>query len=142
MTKVELVPVWNIAFPLDHRDSWRSRYLAGETQPLEHLQVTRASMVRYLAIRTSKTDDAVVKCPKCASSSKFCRALFPHIDTCGFESYSFRCECCGSAIGGIINPLDDRLFASLLDPGISWTSMEGPTAKNPRLGAQRASTLK
>jgi hypothetical protein len=59
-----------------------------------------------------------VKCPKCEASSKFFRAAFPHIDTCGFESYSFRCECCGSAIAGIINPLDDELLVSLLEPTI------------------------
>ena len=57
----------------------------------------------------------LVKCPKCEASSKFFRTAFPHIDTCGFESYSFRCECCGSAIAGIINPLDDELLVSLLE---------------------------
>ena len=57
----------------------------------------------------------LVKCPKCEASSKFFRTVFPHIDTCGFESYSFRCECCGSAIAGIINPLDDELLVSLLE---------------------------
>jgi hypothetical protein len=103
-------------------------------------------MVRYLVntyrVKRASETDAVVRCPKCAASSKFSRTLFPHIDTCGFESYSFRCECCGSAIGGIINPLDGRLFVSLLDPATDWTSMEAPNAKNPRLERQRASTLK
>jgi hypothetical protein len=59
-----------------------------------------------------------VKCPKCEASSKFYRTPFPHIDTCGFESYSFQCECCGSAIAGIINPLDDELLVSLIEPAI------------------------
>lgn len=57
----------------------------------------------------------LVQCPQCEASSKFFRTPFPHIDTCGFESYSFRCECCGSAIAGIINPLDDELLVSLLE---------------------------
>ena len=57
----------------------------------------------------------LVKCPKCEASSKFFRTAFPHIDTCGFESYSFRCECCGSVTAGIINPLDDELLVSLLE---------------------------
>ena len=60
----------------------------------------------------------LAKCPKCEASSTFFRTPFPHIDTCGFESYSFRCECCGSAIAGIINPLDDELLVSLLEPAI------------------------
>jgi len=60
----------------------------------------------------------LVKCPKCEASSKFFRTAFPHIDTCGFESYSFQCECCGSAIAGIINPLDDEFLVSLLEPTI------------------------
>jgi hypothetical protein len=84
-------------------------------------------MVRYLAntyrVKRASQTDGVVRCPKCAASSKFSRGLFPHIDTCGFESYSFQCESCGSAIGGIINPLDDRLFASLLDPAIDTTAL-------------------
>ena len=60
----------------------------------------------------------LVKCPKCEVSSKFFRTPFPRIDTCGFENYSFRCECCGGAIAGIINPLDDELLVSLLEPTI------------------------
>ena len=60
----------------------------------------------------------LVKCPKCEATSKFFRTAFPHIDTFGFESHSFRCECCGSAIAGIINPLDDELLVSLLEATI------------------------
>ena len=70
--------------------------------------------------RVERTCDSalLVKCPKCEASSKLFRTAFPHIDTCGFESYSFRCECCGSAIAGIINPLDDELLVSLIEPAI------------------------
>jgi hypothetical protein len=75
--------------------------------------------------RVERTCESVllVKCPKCEASSKFFRAAFPHIDTCGFESYSFWCECCGSAIAGIINPLDDGLLVSLLEPTIEMTAI-------------------
>ena len=65
----------------------------------------------------------LVKCPKCEASSKFYRTAFPRIDTCGFESYSFRCECCGSSIAGIINPLDDELLVSLLEPTIDMRAI-------------------
>jgi hypothetical protein len=63
-----------------------------------------------------------VKCPKCAASSKVFRTPFPHIDTCGFEKYAFRCDRCGIALGGVINPLDDKLYVSLLDPAIEVTA--------------------
>jgi hypothetical protein len=68
-----------------------------------------------------------VKCPKCAAPSKVLRIPLPHIDTCGFESYAFRCECCGSAIGGVINPLDDKLHVSLLDTAFDMTTPLGQT---------------
>jgi hypothetical protein len=74
--------------------------------------------------RTCESESALlVKCPKCEVSSKFFRTPFPHIDTCGFESYSFRCACCGSAIAGIINPLDDELLVSLLEPTIDMRAI-------------------
>ena len=66
-----------------------------------------------------------VKCPKCAASSTVFRIQLPHIDTCGFESYAFRCEGCGSAIGGVINPLDDKIHVSLLDPAFDMAAPLG-----------------
>ncbi len=36
----------------------------------------------------------------------------PHIDACGFESYSFECVECDSALTGIIDPYDDALLLS------------------------------
>ena len=51
----------------------------------------------------------VVTCPKCKHYSKFIRATHPHIDSCGFESLSCRCERCASVLVGIIDPLDDEL---------------------------------
>ena len=65
----------------------------------------------------------VVKCPKCKALSQSRRTLFAHINSCGFESYSFRCECCGSAIGGVINPLDDKLIVSLVEPAMNTSSV-------------------
>jgi hypothetical protein len=43
-------------------------------------------------------------CPKCKHCSKFIRATRPHIDSCGFESHSCRCERCASLLVGIIDP--------------------------------------
>src|SRR5215472_14499483 len=93
-------------------------------------QPTGACMVRHQA-RTHRTKrgyetDIVVKCPRCASPSRLSRASIPHIDTCGFESYSFRCDRCESAVGGVIDPLDGKLLVSLLEPTIDKTAV--PTA--------------
>jgi hypothetical protein len=121
-------PLQNIGntFSLDHGT------LGGQAVPHGYgvrlsTSIARASMVRYLAntyrVKRSSGTDAVVRCPKCAAHAKFSRTLLPHIDACGFESYSFRCEFCGSAIGGIINPVDDKLFVALLDPAIDTTAL-------------------
>ena len=45
----------------------------------------------------------------------FKRPTFPHIDSCGFESHSFRCERCASILVGIIDPSDGELVVSLLE---------------------------
>jgi hypothetical protein len=65
--------------------------------------------------RTIRIHDTtvIVTCPKCKTCSKVLRASIPHIDTCGFESYSFRCDRCESALGGVVNPLDGKLLVSL-----------------------------
>ena len=56
--------------------------------------------------RTIRIHDAgiAVTCPKCKSSSMFKRPTVPHIDSCGFESHSFRCEWCASLLAGITRP--------------------------------------
>jgi hypothetical protein len=59
--------------------------------------------------------DAVVKCPNCRAHVTFLKSSFPHIDSCGFESYSLRCECCQGVLAGIMDPLTDRPIISLLD---------------------------
>ena len=54
-----------------------------------------------------------VACPKCVASVMFCRSDKPHIDECGFESYSLKCRACGSMLVGIIDPADDALLLTV-----------------------------
>lgn len=54
----------------------------------------------------------VVACPRCAAALIFFRSDTPHIDACGFESYSFDCDACGAPLTGIIDPSDDLLLLS------------------------------
>jgi hypothetical protein len=54
-----------------------------------------------------------VACPSCAASLVIYRSDSPQIDECGFESYSLTCRACGSALVGIVDPLDDRLLLTL-----------------------------
>jgi C4-type Zn-finger protein len=64
-------------------------------------------------LRTSKASKPeTVACPKCNADFMFYRSDMPHIDECGFESYSFRCKACGSALVGIIDPMDDALLVT------------------------------
>ena len=66
------------------------------------------------AIKTSNvTKLGKVACPKCSVSLKFYRSDKPHIDECGFESYSLRCSACGSMLVGIIDPADDKLLLTI-----------------------------
>ena len=58
----------------------------------------------------------VASCPKCRVRLKLFRSSIPQIDSCGFESYSFRCTGCASSLAGIIDPSDDELLVSLLEP--------------------------
>jgi hypothetical protein len=43
----------------------------------------------------------------------FYRSDKPHIDECGFESYSLKCRACGSMLAGIIDPADDALLLTI-----------------------------
>jgi hypothetical protein len=54
-----------------------------------------------------------VACPKCDASLTFFRSNKPHIDECGFESYSLNCTGCGSTLVGIVDPVDDRLLLAV-----------------------------
>jgi hypothetical protein len=56
-----------------------------------------------------------VICPKCERCSKFIGATLPHLDSCGFESHSCRCERRASFLVGIIDPSDGELVVSLLE---------------------------
>ena len=49
----------------------------------------------------------------------------PQIDSCGFESYSFQCKRCKSSLAGIIDPMNEELHVSLLEP-TSWCEHSSP----------------
>ena len=66
------------------------------------------------SIKTSNVSKSEkVACPKCDASLKFYRSDKPHIDECGFESYSLKCRACGSMLVGIIDPADDTLLVTI-----------------------------
>ena len=54
-----------------------------------------------------------VACPGCAASLVIYRSNNPQIDECGFESYGLKCRACGSALVGIVDPLDDKLLLTI-----------------------------
>jgi C4-type Zn-finger protein len=51
-------------------------------------------------------------CPKCNAPLAFFRSYIPHIDECGFESYSLECKECGAGLAGVIDPADETLLLS------------------------------
>jgi hypothetical protein len=55
----------------------------------------------------------VALCPQCQTRLNFHRSHAPDIDSCGFESYQFKCQKCGAALVGIIDPADDALILSV-----------------------------
>ena len=66
------------------------------------------------SIKTSNLSNPnTVACPKCDANFKFFRSHYPHIDECGFESYSLKCRACGSVLVGIIDPADDKLLLTV-----------------------------
>ena len=71
-------------------------------------------MVRRIT-RTHR-NPIVAICPNCKTGSKLLRATVPQIDSCGFESYSFQCKRCKSSLAGIIDPMNEELLVSLLEP--------------------------
>jgi hypothetical protein len=68
--------------------------------------------------RTTHAYDTTIAaaCPKCRVGLRLLRSSIPQIDSCGFESYSFQCESCKSSLAGIIDPMDEELLVSLLEP--------------------------
>ena len=77
-------------------------------------------MIRSHAVtcRTIRIHDTTitVTCPKCKTSRKLFRTTNATIDSCGFETYSFRCEWCATSFAGVIDPSDDELPVSILEP--------------------------
>jgi hypothetical protein len=53
------------------------------------------------------------RCQKCSAMLNFHRSQSPDIDSCGFESYQFDCQECGTRLVGIIDPADDALILSV-----------------------------
>ena len=92
--------------------------------------------------RTTHAYDTTIAaaCPKCKVSLKLLRSSIPQIDSCGFESYSFQCESCKSSLAGIIDPMDEELLVSLLEPAIrvstlhgkEWITRQSPLSATPR----------
>lgn len=72
-------------------------------------KITMAHSVK--ASSASKSEK--VACPGCAASLMVYRSDNPQIDECGFESYSLTCRACGSALVGIVDPLDDKLLLTI-----------------------------
>jgi hypothetical protein len=70
--------------------------------------VMSASVKRSNAAKSEK-----VACPNCAVALVIQRSDRPEIDECGFESYSLSCRACGSALVGIVDPLDDSLLLAI-----------------------------
>jgi RNase P subunit RPR2 len=61
---------------------------------------------------TTFSDVQAAVCAKCNAHMVFYRSTNPRIDECGFESYSFACDECGTAFAGIVDPFDQTLLLS------------------------------
>jgi len=70
--------------------------------------------------RTTHAYDTTIAtaCPKCRVSLKLLRSSIPQIDSCGFGSYFFQCKSCKNSLAGIIDPMDEELLVSLIEPAI------------------------
>ena len=60
----------------------------------------------------------VAACPKCKVSRKLLRSSIPQIDSCGFENYFLQCKSCKSPLAGVIEPMNEELLISLIEPAI------------------------
>jgi hypothetical protein len=58
--------------------------------------------------------DREVACQKFDGLFSFRRARAPHIDTHGFESYSFFCKWCGAFHAAIVDPFDEALLLTVV----------------------------
>ena len=84
----------------------------------------RMGRSQALPSRTIHRGDAAISvtCPNCKTTSMFKRPTIPQIDSCGFESHSFRREWCVSFLAGIIAPIDGKLLVSLLEQASGATA--------------------
>jgi hypothetical protein len=80
--------------------------------PVRRSAAARAA--RSAGTRGAATQPQIVTCPSCGAQLTFRRSHTPHIDSCGFESYSFACSECAAPLGGIVDPCDDTLLLSEL----------------------------
>ena len=70
-----------------------------------------AAPAAHFADTTDKATEArTVACPSCGAQLTFRRSSTPHIDSCGFESYSFACSECAAPLGGGVDPCDNTLL--------------------------------
>jgi hypothetical protein len=56
----------------------------------------------------------IIACPTCSARFVFHPSHSPHIDECGFESYTLDCTECRAPLAGIIDPADDTLLVSAI----------------------------
>lgn len=55
-------------------------------------------------------------CPECAAPLMVYRSETPQIDACGFEVFNLSCWKCQTPLGGIVDPFDDALLLSKIEP--------------------------
>jgi hypothetical protein len=70
------------------------------------------SRVFILEQTVAPSGTQLVACPTCSARFMFRRSDAPHIDECGFESYSLKCKECRMPLSGIIDPADESLVLS------------------------------
>lgn len=85
-----------------------------ETAPSGFWRVKKAAMTYHYQAMCgveASTAESVV-CPNCNRPLAFRRSDHAAIDACGFESYRFACQECGTPLAGIIDPADETLLLS------------------------------
>src|SRR5260370_42373805 len=102
--------------------------------------MVRSQAVTCRTIRIHDTSIAVA-CPKCKTCSKFWRDRNPQVDRCGFETYSFRCDACGTSFAGLVDPISDELLISLSEPASGVTHVKGRREFARRNGPSQPGTI-
>jgi len=54
----------------------------------------------------------IAACPTCTAVFTLHRSPTPHMDECGFESYTIECSQCGTTLSSIVDPTDETLLVS------------------------------